>query len=379
MDIIDRNVRDSYTRLEEQMMGKSALLRLPINGSFELTPLCNMDCKMCYVSLKSWEMCQKGSLLAKNQWIEIAKEMKEAGTLFLLLTGGEPLTYPDFKEVYLALREMGFIITINTNGTLIDQGWADFFGKYPPRRMNITLYGMDNETYKLQCGHEGGFDQVIRGVKLLKERNVAVKLAGTMTPITAEQIDEMYSISDSLELPLMCDCYVMGVKRERGCDFDLNSRLSPENAAKVEIETLRKYMLPDVFREYIYEQKYKVEHYTKTKNVHYMNCAAGKCSFTINWQGMMRPCVTMSKPEFNVLEDGFMNCWKNICKETDKIVLNEKCLECKLKPICRVCASAAISEEGDYGAIPEYLCRYAHALYDLILENAERLSLGETL
>ena len=366
---------DRYTRLEEKMMEHAASVREPINGSLELTPLCNMNCKMCYVSLKKEEMCQLGSLLAKKDWLRIAKEMQAAGVLFLLLTGGEPLLYPDFKEIYLQLRKMGFIITINTNGTLIDQQWADFFGEYPPRRMNITLYGVDNETYVKQCCHHGGFDQVMRGVRLLKEKNVPVKLAATMTPITAKQIEEMYRLSDSLELPLMCDCFVMGASRERQRPFDQGSRLSPEDAAKAEIDTLRKYMMPDVFRAYLRQQMDKVENYQKCEVKHCMSCAAGKCSFAINWQGMMRPCVTMSQPEYNVLEEGFVGAWQKLCRNTDRIFLNEKCLDCKLNPICRICASAAISETGDYGKIPEYVCRQSHELYRLIKKESELLNL----
>ena len=59
-------------------------------------------------------------------------QMKEAGTLFVLLTGGELLLYPGFREVYLGLRKMGMILTVNTNGTLLDEGWADFFAQHPP-------------------------------------------------------------------------------------------------------------------------------------------------------------------------------------------------------------------------------------------------------
>ena len=69
--------------------------------------------------------------------------MQKAGTVFLLLTGGEPLLFPDFKTLYRRLRNLGMILTINTNGTLLDEAWADFFATYPPRRINITLYGAD--------------------------------------------------------------------------------------------------------------------------------------------------------------------------------------------------------------------------------------------
>lgn len=64
-----------------------------------------------------------------EEWTKTAEDMMKAGTLFVLLTGGEPLLYPHFRELYQKLRELGMIITINTNGTLINEAWADFFAE----------------------------------------------------------------------------------------------------------------------------------------------------------------------------------------------------------------------------------------------------------
>ena len=96
-----------------------------------------------------------------------AHQMKDAGTLFCV-NGGEPLYYPQFKELYCALKDMGMILTLNTNGTLINEEWAEFFAKNKPRRINITLYGSKNETYENLCHMKDGFDKTIRGIELLK-------------------------------------------------------------------------------------------------------------------------------------------------------------------------------------------------------------------
>ena len=53
--------------------------------------------------------------------IEIAEQAKEMGTLCILLTGGEPFLQKDFKELYIKLYNMGFILSINTNATLITE------------------------------------------------------------------------------------------------------------------------------------------------------------------------------------------------------------------------------------------------------------------
>ena len=59
-------------------------------------------------------------MMTLEQWIHLGQKARDAGMLYLLLTGGEPLLWPDFWELYDALYEMGLLIGINTNGSLID-------------------------------------------------------------------------------------------------------------------------------------------------------------------------------------------------------------------------------------------------------------------
>ena len=48
---------------------------------------------------------------------------------------------------------MGFIISINSNATLIDEKQVEWLSKYKPRCVNVTLYGASNETYKQLCNN----------------------------------------------------------------------------------------------------------------------------------------------------------------------------------------------------------------------------------
>ena len=123
--------------VERVIMEKSKSTGTPVYGCLELTPLCNMNCEMCYVRLDHREMQRQGRLRTGKEWLEVGNQMQQSGTLFVLLTGGEPLLHPDFQEIYLGLRNLGMILTINTNGTLLDEKWADFFALYPPRRINM--------------------------------------------------------------------------------------------------------------------------------------------------------------------------------------------------------------------------------------------------
>ena len=82
-----------------------------------------------------------------------AREAADAGMLYLLLTGGEPFLYPQFRVLMEGLHSMGLLITINSNGTMIDASVVEWLKQCPPSRINISLYGASDETYAQLCVH----------------------------------------------------------------------------------------------------------------------------------------------------------------------------------------------------------------------------------
>ena len=357
------------TTLERRLVHKAKQSKVPINGSIELLPLCNMNCDMCYVRLSPSEMEAQGRLRSLDEWLEIAEEMRDAGTLFLLLTGGEPLLYPEFKQLYLKLKDMGFVITINTNGTLIDDIWADFFGEHKPRRINITLYGADDQAYRELCHYPGGFDKVINAVKLLKEREVDVKLSSSLTRTNQNDMARIINLGEALGIPVRIDTYMMPAVRERNRPYDEQSRLDPVSAARVRIQALKQEMGKELFEEYARKIVFEVEHILPEDGPGKVHCLAGNCSFTINWQGYLRPCVVMSEPSVSVFEEGFEKAWQKVSDAVSEIRTSSVCNACKYRPICRTCCASALLEEGSYDAVPKYMCAYAKESYRLIQEE----------
>ena len=340
------------TTLERRLVHKAKQSKVPINGSIELLPLCNMNCDMCYVRLSPSEMEAQGRLRSLDEWLQVAEETKKYGTLFLLLTGGEPLLYPEFKQLYIKLKDMGFVITINTNATLIDEAWADFFGKHKPRRINITLYGADDQAYRELCHYPGGFDKVMHAVSLLKERDVDVKLSSSLTRANQNDMARIIDLGEELGIPVRVDTYMMPAVRERNRPYDEQSRLDPVSAARVRIQALKQEMGKELFEEYVRKIVFEVEHILPEDGPGKVHCLAGNCSFTINWQGFMRPCVVMSEPSVSVFEEGFSSAWEKISSAVSEIRTSAKCNACQYRPICRTCCASALLEEGSYDAVP---------------------------
>ena len=369
---------EGATTMERMLLAQAKQSHTPVNGSIELLPLCNMNCDMCYVRLSREEMERQGRLRTAEEWLEIGRQMKDAGVLFLLLTGGEPLLYPDFRELYLGLRRLGMILTINTNGTLVDEEWAAFFGKYKPRRVNITLYGADEKAYADLCHYPGGFARTISGIRLLQKYGVDVKVGGSLARANRGDLDRILEIGEQMDVPVRVDTYMMPAARERELPFAMQSRLKPEEAAQARVRALKREMGAELFGQYAAESVGRAEHPEPAEEKPgQMACMAGQCSFTINWQGEMRPCVILGKPAISVFESGFQNAWKKLMEETGNIRLSARCSVCHLRHLCRTCAASALLEAGSYEAVPEYMCRYAKETLRLLREERETWKDGQ--
>lgn len=357
--------------LEKNMIKYAAAKSVPINGSFELLPLCNMNCKMCYVRLSREEMEQKGRLRTADEWLSLAEQMQKAGTLFLLLTGGEPLMYPDFKKLYLGLKKLGVYITVNTNGTLLNEEWADFFAANKPRRINMTLYGADEKAYTDLCRYPGGFEKTMNALKLLKERNVPVKINFSVTRANVSYLADIFRIGKELDMLVETDCYMMPALKE--CDLPISeqSRLEPEQAAEARLAIMRYDRTPEMACQYI-DTVLKIVEENNNSYPEGVSCLAGNCGFTVNWKGEMKPCVTFDEPAVSVFEVGFEEAWRQISQKTKEFRLNPQCVSCNLRVVCPVCVATAKLETGSYDGIPEYLCRYAKETVRLFMEEQKK-------
>ena len=205
--------------IELTLLEKATKSRQPISCTLELSPLCNMNCDMCYVRLTPAELEAKGRLRTPEEWLSLGREMQKAGVLLMLLTGGEPLLYPGFKEVYLGLRKMGMILRVNTNATMLDEEWADFFAANKPRQLSITLYGADDDAYTNLCHHPGGFEKVTRAIRMLRERDVPLQVTCSVTKTNRPDLERVAAFAKEMGVPLRVDTYMMPAVRERSLPF----------------------------------------------------------------------------------------------------------------------------------------------------------------
>ena len=235
------------TSIENQLYKKAEKNKIPLSGTFELSPVCNFNCKMCYIRMSAEEMKKhQDEAMTLEKWKEIADQAKKAGMLYLLLTGGEPFLWPDFWELYDYLNKLGFVISINTNGSLIDENMVARLCENPPSRINITLYGSSEETYERLCGNRAGYTRTIQAIKALKAAGILVKLNGSLTPYNANDLEEIVQFAKENDLLLEATPYMFPPLRKDPDRFGENDRFTDEGLFSFMLEQISK--INDRFR-----------------------------------------------------------------------------------------------------------------------------------
>ena len=163
------------------VMARQGVVRAPLSGQWEITWRCNLRCVHCYTD--PWNTPDRVSQeLTTAEVLRILDELQEAGCLSLTLTGGDPLARPDFREIYRAAAERGFLLTVFTNGTLITEGTIDLWRRYPPEKVEVTLNGITASVYEAVTAVAGSYTYVMRGIRLVHEAGIPLVVkANAMT------------------------------------------------------------------------------------------------------------------------------------------------------------------------------------------------------
>ena len=361
----------------EYLFRKATRQKIPLGGTFELTPVCNMDCRMCYVKMSRQQQEAIRPLMTAGEWLRLAEEAKNQGMLYLLLTGGEPFSRSDFREIMTGLHDMGLVLTINSNGTLITEKTMEWLVQVPQVRINITLYGASDATYERLCGNSRGFTQVTKAIRMLRDAGIAVKINCSLTPYNADDLEKIIDFSRREELVVQATAYMFPPVRRDAAKVGQNDRFTPKEAAyyaaKIEkllggseqflkrAETLDfgsipsdDDMCPDAEGDGIL-------------------CRAGKSNFWVTWDGKMLPCGMLPDEGVDLSITGFADAWKQITENVSAIRLPAKCRSCSLKERCRVCAAMAVTESGRYDQVPEYRCRMAQEYQNAFLRIVDEI------
>ncbi len=319
---------------------------VPFSATFELTPFCNFSCVMCYVHLTKNEAQKQGDLLTAEQWIQIAKQAQQLGTLNLTLTGGEPFLHPEFWEIYKELNQMGFLISILSNGSTINEDVIENFSKFGnPYLIKLTIYGTSDETYMRTCNAPDGFTRFSKAVDLIKNAGIPLSLSSTVVKENVGDLQNMYAFAREKKLPFQHTISV--VKSSRN---SVNT-----------IEDSR-------FNFYDYSDKLTLEDLERSKypspETPFALCNSFGNSFWMTWHGHLQMCSFMNIPF--VQYSGDLNSdFKKLNEKLAELKNPAECNNCKYKIFCQRCPGILCGESGNPEKTDDSLCALAKHMYNL--------------
>jgi MoaA/NifB/PqqE/SkfB family radical SAM enzyme len=276
--------------------------------------------------------------------------------LYLLLTGGEPFLHPQIRQIMEGLHQMGLLVSVNSNGTMINKDTVDWLKNCPPVRINISLYGASDETYARLCGNPVGFTQTLNSIHLLKEAGISVKLNCSLTPHNGKDLPKMVEFAKQNDLRLQVATYMFPPVRKDGTATGKNDRFSPEDAAYY--MAYADYLTLGKERFLAQEGQIPVpSDPTEGCEGDGVRCRAGKCSFWITWQGKITPCGMFPEENApNVFKMPFLNGWQAVKESVRNIRLPAQCAGCNVKDSCHACAAMVVTESGCFDQVPQYRC-----------------------
>jgi len=346
--------------LWQKIMKKGLLFQV----SMELTERCNNNCVHCYINLPANNEKAQKKEITFEEIREVVDEAAEMGCLSWHLTGGEPLLREDFSDIYLYLKRKGMRVTLFTNATLINSNITSLFKKYPLENLEVSIYGLVQETYESVTRNPGSFGAFREGINLLKENRIRFTLKSAALPQNFQEIKKMRDFAKSMTSQPLGVVFRLnlGLRFKDGSKRDSirRLRLSPEKVKEVLKQDEKRYR-KDIER---FCQKFL----GVPGDDRLFICGAGIGACHIGAYNNFQLCMLLRHPDcvYSLRKGSFKEAWEEFVPGVREIRVNskkyaEKCQRCFLKSFCEQCPAWSWMEHGVLDEPVEYLCEIAHA------------------
>jgi radical SAM protein with 4Fe4S-binding SPASM domain len=344
----------TYGNFSAQLHERFQNKRAPVEVSIEVTHRCPLECQHCYNNLPMSDENARRSEMTCEEHVRLLDQLVDAGCLWLLYTGGEIFARKDFLEIYTEAKKRGFLITLFTNGTMITPRVADHLAQYRPFSIEITLYGATRETYEALTGIAGSFDRCMKGIRLLRERGLPLKLKTVPTTINQHEVYEMKRLAEE-ELGVAFKFDPLINPRTDCSQSPLAVRLSPEQVVALDFyDPIRR-------TEYLQLVQTELASNAPAGDQKY-TCGGGHNGCAIDPTGRMTICVLSHREGYDLRSGSFQEGWEGRLSEirNSKITRQTICTNCRIQSLCSMCPANGELEGGDAESPVEFLCQVAH-------------------
>ena len=340
--------------------------RAAMSFDIELTARCNLNCRHCYINLPAGDREARAGELSEAEIGRIASEAAGLGAVWCLVTGGEPLLRRDFFDVYSILRSRGLLVSLYTNATLVESSHVRFFKKHPPRDIEVTVYGVTRETYERVTRVSGSFEAFRRGLALLLESGVRVRLKAMALRSNAPELPEIAAFCRARTKDYFRFDPFLHYRLDR--DAARNRDIEAERLSAAEIVELERDDTDRFEAMGRHREDLVIPAFADAPDERLFRCGAGKRNFVIGHDGRFRPCSSLTHRDFlfDLRTGSLEEAWREFVPRvlerfSTRADYLDRCARCPIINLCLWCPATAYLESGELDAPVDYYCRVARA------------------
>jgi radical SAM protein with 4Fe4S-binding SPASM domain len=341
-------------------------LRPLYSFDLELTARCNNNCRHCYINLPANDINAEAKELTLGEIEHIADQAVEMGALWVLLTGGEPLLRRDFADIYMVMKRKGLLVSVFTNATLISQEHIELFKQYPPRDIEVTIYGDSRKSYEAVSRKPGSYAAFAHGLDALVEAGIRVRLKAMALRSNLEEIEAIAAFGRKYTKDFYRFDPVLHLRFDRDPQRNveiISERLTPEEIVALERADKARFGALEKECDQLIN-----EDLTHAGCDHLFHCGAGNGEFAVGFDGTFRLCSSLWAPgtTVNLREVSLSKAFETFVPQvrdlrSHNVEYLRTCLQCPIVNLCLHCPAHAHLEAGSMDGTTPYFCAVANA------------------
>jgi radical SAM protein with 4Fe4S-binding SPASM domain len=329
------------------LMRSAAQSFRPVSAMLELTHRCHLACVHCYLEdNKSWS--DKGRELTTAEVCLVLDQLRQAGCMFVTITGGEAFLRPDLFEILRHARQLGLAVTLFTTGTLLEPQHADQLSQLHVRGVELALYSTDPQVHDAVTKRVGSHSRTMRALELLLERQVPVSIKCPLMRSNFDSYPGLKALAERLGIALAVDSTVT----------PMNDGARQPTHERPSIDQLAAFYARPEFRDSGRVQRLLPD---AGESI----CTIGKRSCVIGPFGDVYTCLGFKRSLGNLRLQRFSDIWQDSgllhqLRRT-QVADVKVCAGCEKFSYCNRCAGMALSEDGSFDGPSRWSCHLAAA------------------
>lgn len=348
---IKETLYDDYIEIDNS---SETNISSPLKISMNLTKSCNLRCKQCFSD--SGEI--KAPELTTEEMYKLFDNMRNNGTFFICIGGGEPFMRKDLLDILEYGKNKQLAISIVSNGLLLTKELIHELNQKELDTLWISLDGLESNHDYLRG--TGTFEKAVESIKLLKkEFNSKIAIRISLSKRNISEYLELIKLAEELDVDILRFTPILSFGRARNEDLLItqDQYISFLNNIKT-IESKVNIIYPNMP-----SSKFWI-------NTEDFGCHCGKEAVWIDELGNYSPCIFFGDEYIvgNIKEDDYIDLWKKSIS-ISKYEGNAICRSCNNYNSCRGgCRARVLNETGNWNGV-DTLCPLKKNINQMGIKN----------